>query len=167
VKIAGACCVDKITNEGVYVLFPPCPVTIQWNITQLDGRHLCIKTKPGEIIHAEIRREGKLLPFIKKVKDEGMPSLGNPFVRGDLYIAFEIIFPKELSPEAIDILRKVLPNPNIVEDIMDDDVELEEHYMDDADLSNFGKGGAVSSANEYDSDEEGNGAGRGVQCQQS
>lgn len=84
-----------------------------------------------------------------------------------MYIAFEIVFPKELSPEATDILRNVLPNPNLAEDIMDDDAEVEDHYMEEADLSNFGKGGAVSSTNEYDSDEEGNGAGGGVQCQQS
>lgn len=132
----------------------------------MDGRHICIKTRPGEIIHAELRQDGKLLPFIKKVADEGMPSLGNPFVKGDLYIAFEINFPKELSSEAIAVLSKILPSPNVPEDTMEDDDEVEEHFMDEADLSHFGKGGAVSSATEYDSDEEGQG-GQGVQCQQS
>jgi len=135
-----------------------------WHITHLDGRQLCIKTHPGEIIHAEVRRDGKLLPFIKKVKDEGMPSLGNPFVRGDLYIAFEIAFPDKLSPEDIATLQRVLPDPNIEEEYENE--EVEEHFMEEADLAFFGKGGAVSSANEYDSDEEGQG-GQGVQCQQS
>lgn len=38
--------------------------------------------------------------------------------------------------------------------------------MDEADLRHFGKGGAATNNNEYDSDEE-RGGQQGVQCQQS
>lgn len=100
---------------------------------------------------------------MKMVKDEGMPSYGNPFVKGNLYIAFHIKFPETLSEEAVSALRGVLPGADEPE--MYDPEEVEEHFMVDADLRHLGKGGAVSMENEYDSDEEG--GPQGVQCQQS
>mmetsp|Transcript_14494 Transcript_14494/g.21305 ORF Transcript_14494/g.21305 Transcript_14494/m.21305 type:complete len:411 (-) Transcript_14494:215-1447(-) len=136
----------------------------QWKITHLDGREIVIKTRPGEIIHAEVKDEsGRTLPYIKMVKDEGMPSLGNPFVKGNLYIAFYIAFPDELSEEAVATIKKVLPGADMAPEY--DPETVEECYMDPADLRHFGKGGAVSHQSEYDSDDED--AGPGVQCQQS
>lgn len=93
-----------------------------------------------------------------------MPSQGNPFVKGNMYIAFHVKFPKTLSPEVTQQLRAILPDADMEEDVNSD--EVEEHFMDQADLRHFGKGGAVSDNNEYDSDEEG-GGGQPVQCQQS
>lgn len=92
-----------------------------------------------------------------------MPSRGNPFVRGNLYIAFHVDFPKKLDASAIATLRQILPGANIEEEY--DPHEVEEHHMDFADLRHFGKGGASMADNEYDSDEEG--GPQGVQCQQS
>jgi DnaJ family protein A protein 2 len=97
------------------------------------------------------------------VKGEGMPSLGNPFVKGDLYIAFHVKFPQELAPETIEQLKKILPSDDMEEAY--DAEKVEEHFMDDADLRHFGKGGAATTGGEYDSDDE-DGA-QGVQCQQS
>ena len=96
-------------------------------------------------------------------KDEGMPSHGNPFVKGNLYIAFHVKFPTKLDPEAIKTIRKLLPDADIEEEY--DPEEVEEHFMDEADLKHFGKGGAVTANNEYDSDDEG--GPQPVQCQQS
>lgn len=134
-----------------------------WKIKHLDGRDILIKTRPGEIIHTETKdlSSGKMLPFIKMVKDEGMPSLGNPFVKGSLYIAFQIKFPETLKPEVIEALKKILPGAD--ESMEEEDEEAEECFMDVADLRHFGKGGAASSQQEYDSDDEP----QGVQCQQS
>jgi len=134
-----------------------------WKIKHLDGRDIVIKTRPGEIIQAEIKDENGRMPFIKMVKDEGMPSLGNPFIKGNLYIAFHINFPETLSEEAVSTLRGVLPDPD--EPAMYDSEEVEEHHMELADLKHFGKGGAVTAGSEYDSDDEG--GPQGVQCQQS
>lgn len=92
-----------------------------------------------------------------------MPSQGNPFVKGNLYIAFHVKFPKALDPEVISTLRKILPDADIEEEY--DPEEVEEHFMEPADLKHFGKGGAAVSSSEYDSDEEG--GPQGVQCQQS
>lgn len=131
----------------------------------MDGRDIIIKTRPGQIIECETTDEetGRTLPYITAVKDEGMPSRGNPFVRGNLYIAFHVQFPTRLDTEVITQLRQLLPGANVEEEY--DPHEVEEHEMDFADLRHFGKGGAASHENEYDSDEEG--GPQGVQCQQS
>jgi DnaJ family protein A protein 2 len=120
-------------------------------------------TRPGEIIQAEIKQDDRTFPFIQMVKEEGMPSHGNPFVKGNLYIAFHVAFPTFLPETTIAALRTILPD-----DIMEeahDPAKVEEHFMDPADLRHFGKGGVVSGAGEYDSDEEG--GAQPVQCQQS
>jgi len=136
-----------------------------WKIKHLDGRDVVIKTRPGEIIHSEVmdQESGRVLPYIRKVKDEGMPSHGNPFVRGDLYVAFQIKFPDTLAPDVVDALRKILPGADMPEDYDED--EVEQVFMDPADLRHFGKGGAATMGNEYDEDDEDGQP--GVQCQQS
>jgi len=136
-----------------------------WKIKHLDGRDVVIKTRPGEIIHSEVMDpdSGRMLPYIRKVKGEGMPSHGNPFVKGDLYVAFQISFPDSLPPDVVESLKKILPGGEMPEEY--DENEVEEHFMDAADLRYFGKGGAATAGNEYDEDDED--GQQGVQCQQS
>ena len=60
--------------------------------------------------------------YIKHVKGEGMPiyndkeftaeGFNKPNKRGDLYIKFDIIFPKNLTEEQKEELRKNLANEN-------------------------------------------------------
>jgi len=135
-----------------------------YRLKHLDGRDVIIKTKPGEVIEAETKDpvSGKTMPYMTMVANEGMPSRGNPFVKGNLYIAFHIKFPKKIDPTVADKLRELLPDPN--EEAEYDPMEVEEHFMSPADLRHFGKGGAEDNSNDYDSDDEG---GAGVQCQQS
>jgi DnaJ homolog subfamily A member 2 len=125
-----------------------------------------IKTKPGQIIQCETTdaETGRTLPFIMLVNNEGMPSQGNPFVKGNLYIAFHVKFPTTLDAQVIAALKTLLPDTDIEEEY--DPEEVEEHFLETAELKHFGKGGAAASANEYDSDEEGGGP-QAVQCQQS
>jgi DnaJ family protein A protein 2 len=132
----------------------------------LDGREIVIKTRPGQIIECETTDEetGRTLPYICVVKDEGMPSRGNPFVRGNLYVAFHVRFPKKLDATQIEQLRSILPNAQLEEDY--DANVVEEHTMDVADLRHFGKGGAALHNTEHDSDDE-DGGQKNVQCQQS
>merc|ERR1712157_599507 len=56
---------------------------------QLDGRMLCIESKPGEVIKPEA--EGS-----------------NPFVKGNLYVLFRVKFPEdgELSESVLKTLKK-------------------------------------------------------------
>ena len=127
---------------------------------------MVIKTKPGQVIQCETQdpETGKTMPYMTSVANEGMPSLGNPFVKGNLYIAWHVKFPETLDVALCEQLKKLLPDPGMDEDY--DPEEVEEHFMETADLRHFGKGGAATSgAGDYDSDDE---AGPGqVQCQQS
>lgn len=136
-----------------------------WKITHLDNRVLVIKTRPGEVIKPEMNTK-ETLPFVKMIPDEGMPSKGNPFVKGNLFIMFRVKFPEdnELPPNVIAELKKLLPEPDEPDEY--DPMEVEEVLMNQADLRSFGKGGANQSGNEaHDSDDED--GGRPVQCQQS
>jgi DnaJ family protein A protein 2 len=136
-----------------------------WKVTHLDGRVLVIKSRPGEIIKPEMNTKDAL-PFVKVLPDEGMPSKGNPFVRGNMYVMFRVKFPEdnELPADVIKQLQELLPEPDQEEEY--DPMEVEEVHLNHADLRSFGKGGAHNtnmSAHDSD-DEEG---GRPVQCQQS
>ena len=134
----------------------------EWTIKHLDGREIAIKSKPGEVIKPEASSSH---PFVKIVPNEGMPSHGNPFVKGNLFVLFRVEFPKdgELSKKKVYELKKLLPNPAM--DISYDEEEVEVVHLEQGDVKNFGKGGAASHDNNYDSDED-SGPGQ-VQCQQS
>lgn len=130
----------------------------------MDDREIVIKTKPGQVIHSETHDEqGRTLPYIMTVANEGMPSLGNPFVRGHLFVVFHVKFPDTLAPDIVEKIRDLLPDADMPVDY--DPEVVEEHFLEQGDLRHFGKGGAATSNNEYDSDDE-EGA-QGVQCQQS
>lgn len=153
---------------------------MKFQIEHLDGRKIMIQSKPGEIIQPDSGTT-EMLPSVKIIPGEGMPSLGNPFVKGNLYVLFRVKFPKkgELSTEQLNALRSILPDPQPEIDIPtssgngDDGMKTDEedNIVEEADLvmgdlRQFGKGGANSGAeNAYDSDEEG--GPREVQCQQS
>mmetsp|Transcript_39813 Transcript_39813/g.83700 ORF Transcript_39813/g.83700 Transcript_39813/m.83700 type:complete len:418 (+) Transcript_39813:79-1332(+) len=134
----------------------------EWIVKHLDGREIAIKSKPGEVIKPEASASA---PYVKIVPNEGMPSHGNPFVKGNLYVLFRVEFPKnnELPKKTIQQLKKLLPNAAM--DLSYDEEEVEVVHLEEADVKNFGKGGAASHDNNYDSDDE-DGPGQ-VQCQQS
>lgn len=155
---------DLLVTKEVSLKEALCGFT--WRIKQLDGRELLVKTRPGEVIKPEMNTK-EALPFVKMVANEGMPSLGNPFVKGNMYILFRVAFPEdnELTPDQIKLLKTILPGPNMEED--HDPEEVEEVHMSVADLRQFGKGGASHGGDRaYDSDDDEDG-GRAVQCQQS
>jgi len=135
-----------------------------YRFKHLDGRDMIIKTRPGQVIEAETEdpSTGKTMPYMTVVANEGMPSKGNPFVKGNLYVAFHVKFPKQIDPELAAKLKELLPEPNEEEPY--DPMEVEEHFMEPGNLRHFGKGGAAVAGNDYDSDDE---EGQGVQCQQS
>lgn len=160
------CVIRNISRSRSLCYSLSSPIRPQWKFTHLDGREICVKTRPGQIIQSESTdaESGRTLPFITVVKDEGMPSRGNPFVRGNLYIAFHVQFPKALDAAQVATLREILPDADVLPEYNPE--EVEEHFMDLADLRHFGKGGAATHQNEYDSDDEAGGP-QGVQCQQS
>ncbi|KAF8380534.1 hypothetical protein HHK36_028021 [Tetracentron sinense] len=74
----------------------------QFALTHLDGRQLLIKSNPGEII-----KPGQH----KAINDEGMPHYQRPFMKGRLYIQFNVDFPDAgiLSPDQCRMLETILP----------------------------------------------------------
>lgn len=134
----------------------------EWTITHLDKRKVVIKSRPGEVIKPETVG-GQ--PFVKIVSNEGMPSKGNPFVKGNLYVLFRVEFPSdgELDEKTVNTLRKTLPNPSMALDY--DEEEVEVAHLDAADVKNFGKGGAEAHNDSYDSDDDD--GQQNVECRQS
>ena len=47
---------------------------------------------------------------VKKIGGKGLPNPKEPSRRGDLLVAFEIIFPDRLSPGTKEALKGLLPN---------------------------------------------------------
>ncbi len=95
-------------------------------ITHLDGRQLLVKSEPGVIV-----KPGD----VKAIKDEGMPYPKNPYVRGTLFVEFDVQFPVPGSITAAhkQQLAAVLPQPAPLaapagesEDVTLVDVDLEQ-----------------------------------------
>ncbi|GAB9469555.1 hypothetical protein Gpo141_00006831 [Globisporangium polare] len=120
-------------------------------VEHLDGRHLHIKTRPGEIIKPN---------QFKAVHSEGMPTHGNPFVKGQLVILFKVQFPESgvLSEKQLAALKAVLPAPSAIQHIE----ESEECFLSEFDAEAAKQ--EQQSREAYDSDEER--GGQRVQCQQ-
>lgn len=134
-----------------------------WSVQHLDGREVVIESKAGEIIQAE---SGQGQPFVKIVPNEGMPSRGNPFIKGNLYVIFQVKFPAdgELSKEARKALVKHLPGP----DPMPYDSETAEVvHLEHGDVKQFGRGGLQSADSAYDEDSDDEDGPQQVNCQQS
>jgi len=71
-------------------------------VTHLDGRHILVSSKEGEII-----KPGQF----KTIKELGMPFFEKNYAHGHLYIDFEVIFPEKVNETQIKELFKVLPVP--------------------------------------------------------
>lgn len=99
----------------------------QFPLTHLDGRQLLIKANPGEII-----KPGQF----KSVNHEGMPHYQRPFMKGSLYIQFQIEFPESgfLTSEQCKALESVLP-PKPANQMTDMDLdECEETILYDVNM---------------------------------
>ena len=123
-------------------------------VTSLDGRSLWIKTSAGEIIKPN---------QFKAVQGEGMPTHGNPFVKGQLVILFKVEFPENQdlsSAQRSGLLKLFAPVDKVIVP-----KDAEECY-----LSSFDAEAARQAAGReaYDSDDEQRGGqdGQRVQCNQ-
>lgn len=130
----------------------------QFPLTHLDGRQLLIKSSPGEIV-----KPGQY----KAINDEGMPQYQRPFMKGRLYIHFNVEFPDSgsLSPDQCKALEDILPPrpPNFMTDMELD--ECEETTLHDVNIEDEMRRKQQQQQQEaYDEDEEP--AGHRVQCAQ-
>ncbi|KAK6936288.1 Chaperone DnaJ, C-terminal [Dillenia turbinata] len=99
----------------------------QFALTHLDGRQLLIKSNPGEIV-----KPGQY----KAINDEGMPQHQRPFIKGRLYIHFDVVFPDSgtVHLDQCRALEAILPpKPSIHLSAMELD-ECEETTMHDVNI---------------------------------
>ncbi|CAL9108594.1 unnamed protein product [Musa textilis] len=129
----------------------------QFVLTHLDGRQLLIKSNPGEVV-----KPGQY----KAIDDEGMPHHGRPFMKGRLYVQFNVEFPDTgvFSPDQCRALEKILPpRPSNHISNMEPD-ECEETTMYDVNIEEEMRRQRQQRQQEaYDEDED---AGPRVQCAQ-
>jgi len=124
-----------------------------FTIKHLDDRVLLVKSEKGEIINP-----GDL----KMIPNEGMPIHKRPFDKGNLYIHFNIEFPKPgfFQPKALQDLEKILPPrrpaPKVTE-------EMEEVSLTKVNPNERSRGRRT--ADEDEDEDEGQQRG-GVQCSQ-
>jgi len=131
---------------------------VEFNITQLDGRILHAKVKKGTIVKPN---------EILQIDKEGMPSLANPFEKGNLYIKFDIEFPDSIPMPFIPHLQKILPKPENAEETTSKK-DAEEVYMTDYKEPKSNKkqqqGRREAYGDEDEDDEEHDGEGPQVGC---
>ncbi|KAI1318306.1 hypothetical protein EDD11_006819 [Mortierella claussenii] len=129
-------------------------------ITHLDGHGIYVEQPAGKVI-----KPGQ----VKRIIGEGMPHYKRPIDKGDLYITFEVEFPKDnwATASSLKSLEALLPNRGTAPM----EPELVDHCtLEDGDLEDYGA--HTHTGNAYDSDEDdddmhGGHGGHGVQCAQS
>lgn len=159
---------DLIVHRTIGLSSALCGMDI--SIRHLDNREIRMVSDPGEVI-----QPGQW----KCIDGEGMPVHGHPLIKGNLYVHFDISFPRFISPTEQNALSSVLGDefmaeggdheagvPSTNPPVVGRDVENAEE-----EFRNRAKFGRNSSA--YDSDGEsgdfqwaGRGGGSHVHCAQ-
>jgi len=95
----------------------------KFTIEHLDGRKIVVAPDLGKVV-----KPGDF----KVLRDEGMCVYKRPDIRGDLYIEFEIEFPKTINAKSRKSLRKLLaPSPGTGVSSKKSDDDKEELFGDD------------------------------------
>lgn len=69
------------------------------SVEQLDGQSVSLRTPGGEVVRPGSRW---------RLRGHGMPVLGQPAVRGDLLVKFDVVFPDRLDASVSGQLRALL-----------------------------------------------------------
>jgi DnaJ family protein A protein 2 len=131
----------------------------QFSLTHLDGRQLLIKSNPGEIVKPDQS---------KAINDEGMPNSQRAFMKGRLYIKFNVVFPESgaLSPEKYRALETILP-PRTSKSLSDMEVDdCEETTMHDVNMAEEERRRKHQQQQEAYDEDDGEGSAPRVQCAQ-
>ncbi|RXI04904.1 hypothetical protein DVH24_039178 [Malus domestica] len=131
----------------------------QFVLTHLDGRQLLIKSNPGEVVKPD---------SFKAINDEGMPMYQRPFMKGKLYIHFNVEFPESLNPEQVKALEAALPGKPSASQLTDMEVdECEETTLHDVNMEEEMRRKQLQAQQEaYDEDDDMPGGAQRVQCAQ-
>jgi len=127
---------------------------VSFTVEHLDGVKVNIASSSGEIISPG---------SIKQLKKKGMPYYKDAMGQGNLYIEFNVEFPKKGEMTNIDQLQKILPVPKTQTSSDKNKVVLLEDF--DESTQNTNAEGGRARANE-DDDEDMPRNGQRVQCAQ-
>lgn len=121
-------------------------------IEHLDGRHLIVRSTQNDIT-----KEGD----IRVIRDEGMPTYKNPFLKGLLFVHFTIDWPTSgsLSQDQLKLIANALPPKPALEDVPMDVEEVVPEVYDENKHER-----QSNSRHEAYSDDEGNGGGQAHTC---
>ncbi|MCO5594394.1 hypothetical protein L7F22_048424 [Adiantum nelumboides] len=132
----------------------------QFALTHLDGRQLLVKANPGEVI-----KPGQS----KSINHEGMPLYQRPFMKGSLYIHFQVDFPEAgaLSLDQCVGLKAILPSKpasKVSQSALD---ECEETILYDVNMEEeTRRRQQQQQAEAYEEDDDEEMGGQRVQCSQ-
>jgi len=125
---------------------------VAFTLEHLDGAKMTIVTTPGEVISPGTK---------KQLKKKGMSYHKDSMSIGNLYIEFDVEFPKKLESNAAELLAKVLPVPKTK---VDTSKALVLEDFDVSGQNTHAEGGRGRS--EEEEEEEGQRGGQRVQCAQ-
>jgi len=112
-------------------------------IDHLDGKQHVMQTESGSIIGPG---------DVKTIMYAGLPLFRNPALTGNLFVHFEIEFPKSesLSDQHINMLKQLLPG-NLIKPRVSDDVEY--HHLIKFEKSHINQNKKQGGREVYDEDE--------------
>jgi len=131
-------------------------------LESLDGKKLLITTYENEVIAPGTK---------KQISGQGMPFYRDAMSHGNLYVTFEVEFPKPNQLKNPEALKNVLPVPKDLL-VVSDSEKSKAQVLDDFDQDGVnssaegGKGRNRHQHGEDDDDEEGGPRGQRVQCNQ-
>jgi len=128
---------------------------VSFTLTHLDGQKIHIATAPGDIISPGSRRQ---------ISRKGMPFYKDAMSIGNLYIDFEVIFPKKGELKNVEELKKILPVPKNLTPADPSKAIILEDF--DKDSVNSRAEGGRGKAEDEEDEEEGMPRGQRVQCSQ-
>jgi len=144
-----------------------------------DGRTTFKQGTRAEAVAAKTKRSGATMYIMEDenaqkkermlvaVEGEGMPLARDPFQFGNLFLQLEIEFPEEISPEAQEALKKVLPAALNSSSADENAEEVDTHEVTMMDPITSHKDGIYTTKESFDDDdEEGGAGGQRVQCAQ-
>ncbi|KAF4353307.1 hypothetical protein G4B88_015261 [Cannabis sativa] len=136
-------------------------------------------TEPGDVVfvieqkeHPKFKRNGVDLFYdhtliLAEAFEEGMPMYGKPFMKGNLYIHFNVEFPNSMSSEQVKALETILPpKPLLSQQVSDMTIEeCEETTLHDVNIEEEMRQKQSFQSEAYEED-NGRFGGQGVQCAQ-
>merc|ERR1711988_267911 len=145
-----------------------------------DGRTTFKQGTRAEAMAAKTKRAGATMYVLEDenatkkdrmlvaVEGEGMPLARDPFQFGNLFLQLEIEFPEELSEEAQEALKKVLPGAQNSSSADETAEDVDTHEVTLIDPITSYKDGIFTSKESFDDDDEDGGGmgGQRVQCAQ-